>query len=533
MTQQTMFSEQGSTLLNLKEAALWASGYVNRNVSASNISYLLQNGNLKKHEHGKATLVDQTELKRYYDAFDRESHWKGKLGDDLNWHLSFVEHTESQRTKHVHRLHPYKGKFIPQLVAYFLDSHTDEFKSQAYFRPGDIVLDPFCGSGTTLVQANELGIHAVGIDVSAFNGLITNTKVRKHDVPAIEKAICELAEAFECFQEDRNIAAFDRELLSALGEFNSKHFPGVAYRRMVRDGRIDEEAYAKEREEAFLKTYRSLVRRHGIDLTLAKDGGFLEQWYLSAIREELSFLFEKIKELDEGVRDVLAIVLSRTARSCRATMHADLGTLKRPVTTTYYCKKHGKICKPVFSIAGWWKRYCLDTIKRVQDFDSLRTDTHQFCLNGDSRTMDVFGNIKGMRLPFAETLKDRKIDGIFSSPPYVGLIDYHEQHAYAYEMFGLARNDDCEIGPLYKGQGKQAKDSYVMGISDVLNNCKKYLKQDYDVFLVANDKYDLYSKIAELAGMEIATQFKRPVLNRVEKDRSAAYAETIFHMKAK
>ena len=48
--------------------------------------------------------------------------------------------------------------------------------------------------------------------------------------------------------------------------------------------------------------------------------------------------------------------------------------------------------------------------------------------------------------------------------------------------------------------------------------------------MVANDKYDLYPKIAELSEMEIVNRFKRPVLNRVEKDRSA-YAETIFHLK--
>jgi len=123
-----------------------------------------------------------------------------------------------------------------------------------------------------------------------------------------------------------------------------------------------------------------------------------------------------------------------------------------------------------------------------------------------------------------------KIKGIFSSPPYVGLINYHEQHAYSYELFGFERNDESEIGPLFRGQGKEAKALYANGIADVLKNCRKYLQKDYDVFLVANDKYNLYPEIAMLADMKIVNQFKRPVLNRVEKDRSA-YAEIIFHLK--
>jgi len=127
-------------------------------------------------------------------------------------------------------------------------------------------------------------------------------------------------------------------------------------------------------------------------------------------------------------------------------------------------------------------------------------------------------------------MKEQKIAGIFSSPPYVGLIDYHEQHAYSYDLFGFERKDELEIGPLSKGQGREARESYAKGIADVLLNSKKYLKDNYDVFLVANDKYGLYPKIAEMAGMKIVNQYKRPVLNRVEKDRNA-YAEIIFHLK--
>jgi len=68
------------------------------------------------------------------------------------------------------------------------------------------------------------------------------------------------------------------------------------------------------------------------------------------------------------------------------------------------------------------------------------------------------------------------------------------------------------------------------GIADVLINSKRFLNENYDVFLVANDKYGLYPKIAETVGMKIVNQYKRPVLNRTEKNKSA-YSEIIFHLK--
>ena len=201
------------------------------------------------------------------------------------------------------------------------------------------------------------------------------------------------------------------------------------------------------------------------------------------IREEIDFLFQELKKInDSNVREVLSIILSRTVRSCRATTHADLGTLKEPVTTTYYCKKHGKICKPIFSIAGWWTRYTTDTLKRLREFEKLRTETFQICLSGDSRTIDIFKEMKKRNSHFADILGKRKIRGIFSSPPYVGLIDYHEQHAYAYEALGLDREDELEIGPLFRGQGRKARDSYTLSIAEVLKNCRRYLQENYDIF---------------------------------------------------
>ena len=153
-------------------------------------------------------------------------------------------------------------------------------------------------------------------------------------------------------------------------------------------------------------------------------------------------------------------------------------------------------------------------------------------VKGKKAVMELAQENNELNLHEKNIASTKKINGIFSSPPYVGLIDYHEQHAYAYDLFGFKRQDELEIGPLFKGQGNDAKLSYIDGISKVLNNSKKYLANEYNVFLVANDKYNLYPQIAEKAGMEIVSRFHRPVLNRTEKDKSA-YSETIFHLKEK
>ena len=528
------------TLVSVNQASTWATHYLDRPVTPSNISYLIQYAKIKKYHDDESKIkVNQDELKNYYDKYiiQKQEDWKKKLGTDLNWNLSFAHLRESDTTKHVHRLHPYKGKFIPQLVEYFLDSHLNTFKKKVFFKEGDIILDPFMGSGTTLIQSSELGLHSIGMDISDFNCLMSKVKIGKYDLVKLDRTARDICFKTREFSQNIFDDSFDTQLKERLNEFNKKHFPNPEFKNKVRKNIINnEKEYGEEKLKQFLKENEEFFEKNGTKnksgLLNEKDmNHFLNKWFSKRVKQELFYYIKLLEKIEnEHLRNLLRIVLSRTARSCRATKHSDLATLTEPQIGPYYCRKHKKLCTPINSIVKHLIRYTYDTIKRLNEFSNLKKDVNSVVIHGDSREVNIFEEIKKQNSEFFKLVSNKKISGIFTSPPYVGLIDYHDQHRYAYELFNIPRKDDKEIGPLYKGQGKQARDEYVEGISKVLINVCKYLKDEGDIFIVANDKYNLYPVIAEKSGLKIVDKFKRPVLNRTEKDRQP-YSEIIFHVR--
>ena len=78
-------------MLTIKEASQWASRYLEKNVTASNISYLIQYGRIPKNGENGSVLINRHDLENYYRSYHsiKEESWKRQLGHDLNWNLSF------------------------------------------------------------------------------------------------------------------------------------------------------------------------------------------------------------------------------------------------------------------------------------------------------------------------------------------------------------------------------------------------------------------------------------------------------------
>ena len=366
--------------------------------------------------------------------------------------LSWTEREMPQkmRTKHVHGMHPYLGKYVPQLVDYFL-AHD--------LKGARMICDPFMGSGTTMVQANSHGIPSIGMDISRFNVMMANVKTAKYDVAALRK----------------EVGSILAETLVAIPKTSLANFTARGHPRLSTDSEYLNTWFHPEALHALL-AFKELIPKHRF-------------------------------------QDVLKIILTRSARSSRMIAHYEVDFPKKPQPADYYCLKHSKMCRPTKNAIAFIKRYCADVVNRISEFQKIRCDVYTRALHGDSRTFD-----------FSRTGTSH----VITSPPYIGLIDYHEQHRYAYELLGITDKSRMEIGRRANGTNKKAVAEYKRGIAKALCNVtESSLGRGSVVVIVVNDKLGIYDDILHDARLSVTRHLRRTV-NRRSGRRATAFDEDML-----
>ena len=77
----------------------------------------------------------------------------------------------------MHRIHSYPARFIPQIPRRAI---------ARWSTAGNTILDPFCGCGTTLLEAALLGRDSIGVDNNPVAVLISQAKTRKYRAEEIK-----------------------------------------------------------------------------------------------------------------------------------------------------------------------------------------------------------------------------------------------------------------------------------------------------------------------------------------------------------
>lgn len=123
---------------------------------------------LNKSEDLKDSLIKKVS---YFKTVD------GKLTD--YFYIIQKNQTRSVNQYLTHWIYPYKGKFHPQMIRALLN--IIELKQ------GDTVFEPFSGSGTTLVEAQLLGINSIGIDISPLCAI--QGRVKTESIYVLDKIL--------------------------------------------------------------------------------------------------------------------------------------------------------------------------------------------------------------------------------------------------------------------------------------------------------------------------------------------------------
>jgi hypothetical protein len=193
------------------------------------------------------------------------------------------------------------------------------------------------------------------------------------------------------------------------------------------------------------------------------------------------------------------------------TTHFDLDFPRAPQREAYWCHKHRRTCRPVDEALKFLRRYTLDTVRRLRAFSDLRSSAEVLVLHEDARTVEL----------------PRQPSGIITSPPYPGLIDYHEQHRYSYELLGLVDRGEEEIGAAARGRARSAVRAYVDDMTMALENARRQLSTGAPVIVVVNDSHALYPGILERSGLVLEERLTRHV-NRRTGRRAGEFFEDVL-----
>jgi len=286
--------------------------------------------------------------------------------------------TAKQSTRYSgHGLHEYRGKFNPQVVRAI--GNMLNLSDSAW------VVDPFCGSGTTLLECAHSGWNAVGIDLNPLGIFISNSKIiAAHAQP-----------------EDlgRTTQTMSDNLMARIESLNPEREWSEA----------EEELLAGARWKDVLPNFEYLLR-----------------WFPRSVLSQISAIISEInRSAAPSIKPVFLAVLSDILRDVSYQDPGDLRIRRR---------KSPKSNHPAISLFLERLRRNIESVTNANGaIESYETD--QFAFVADSR------------LPFTwilkkcPSMKGQLFDAAITSPPYATALPYIDTQRLSLSLLGLVSSD--------------------------------------------------------------------------------------------
>lgn len=111
---------------------------------------------------------------------------------DASW-----DFREADTKRHTHCFHSYPAMMIPQVAGRILEIYGNETK---------MIFDPYCGTGTSLVEANLRGINAIGTDINPLARLMAKTKTTVIPIDILDASIKDYTDSTMELRFDNNMS---------------------------------------------------------------------------------------------------------------------------------------------------------------------------------------------------------------------------------------------------------------------------------------------------------------------------------------
>jgi DNA modification methylase len=317
---------------------------------------------------------------------------KHQLASLLSANLDF-HHTNNGIS--VHAFHPFPARFPPQLPRIFIDTLT---------QPGDIVLDPMSGSGTTAIETLLANRQAIGFDIDPLALLMAQVKTTTYSPEALLKITGEIID--HAILKLSNPVDVQQQFLATLPEENIKFIsywfaPETQLELFVLSSLI------KQIEDAAIRNFFELVFS---SIIITKSGGVSLAFDLAHTRPHRA----KIAFLKDG-----KVILGDP------NLNSDSKRVKL-------------LTKTIRSALDEFKKRSIITIKNLPLYP-----------NPNQKAIITYADAQKLSLP------DNSVDLIVTSPPYASnAIDYMRAHKFSLVWMGYSINDLTQMRS--KGIGAEA-----------------------------------------------------------------------------